>query len=192
MFHKYVNTVRATSRTEHSVTYRVKPNIKPKTKYAVQNNAAAIKPIIKYKPTFNPCFMGVISFVQLKFGNLSPKNIPINAIKITNKVMKIKERIISVISYPKTIIAHVRQKYDGISVSSICRDIFALSTIHGLIGKDCSIHKFLPSSETEGATVSFITDIVHTAVITITGINPLITGMLSNWLIILLLPFGRG
>ena len=51
----------------------------------------------------------------------------------------------------------------GISVSSSCTASLARSTCHGRIGSDCTSHRLFPSSDTEGAAMSFIPAIMHTA-----------------------------
>ena len=43
----------------------------------------------------------------------------------------------------------------GIPVNPVCRSSLALSTCQGVTGSDCISQKFLPSSETDGADMSF-------------------------------------
>ena len=66
-----------------------------------------------------------------------------------------------------TIATQTTAKSAGIPVRSSCTDILARNTCHGTTGRDCTSHRLLPSSETDGATILFIEATVQTAAIKI-------------------------
>ena len=68
---------------------------------------------------------------------------------------------------------HAMQKAAGMTVNSSCMESFARSTAHGDTGSDWMIQRLRPSSETDGAVISFIDDIRHTPVQRISCATPL-------------------
>ena len=102
------------------------------------------------------CLIGVISFVHLRFGYLRLSTKP----SIEKKRMKTNGIAIIVIA-PRIVglramIAHMLQMIAGMPVSKRCMLLLALTACHEVIGRDCASQIFLPSSEIEGADISFI------------------------------------
>ena len=99
------------------------------------------------------CLMGVISFVQLRFGYLrlsTSPNIEKKRIKTAGTAITVKApRGVGL----RAIIVQALQANAGIPVRRRCILLFAC---HEVIGNDCAIQMFFPSSETDGADISFI------------------------------------
>ena len=60
----------------------------------------------------------------------------------------------------------------GTAVRMICMESFAFSTCHGVTGMDCMSHRLFPSSDTEGAVISFMEATPHRQMDSITGTLP--------------------
>ncbi len=114
------------------------------------------------------CFTGVISLVQLRLGNFSPKNSEESDKKHIHSRTTSSDSKNSTAENPADTSRHSIQITAGTPVSIIWSDSLALSTCHGVTGSDCSSQSVLPSSETDGAAISFI---VHTKHTTATGKN---------------------
>ena len=108
--------------------------------------------------------MGAISLVHVRFGRFTPTVSPSSAVNSTNS---------STVSAPSAVAAlhgataavQSRQKSAGGAVSSSWIRSLARSACHGSTGSDWTIQRLLPSSETEGAVVSFIVAMRQTAAV---------------------------
>ena len=119
--------------------------------------------------TLPPCFIGVISFVQVRFGILRPRTRPNTAarsvyIAMIAIVMSDSARVIFSVKTPQSV-----QKRAGTPERSICTLSFALSTCQALTGRDCASHIDLPSSDIEGAVMSIAEIMAHIAAHRSTG-----------------------
>ena len=107
------------------------------------------------------CFMGIISFVQLRLGFFNPIASP----KAASAAEKNCGNRMSISAQTGSgriaAIEAMLQRSMGIFVIRSWTLSFARSTGRISSGSDCSIHKVFPSRETEGAAVAFIEERVH-------------------------------
>ena len=113
--------------------------------------------------------MGVISLVHVRFGSLSPSASAASALSSVYSSATTTASAISAAPPGSTITAHSAQNSSGTPVSSSCMSSFARSTCHGVTGSDCASHSCLPSSDTDGAAMSFIDASRHSAALSSTG-----------------------
>ena len=72
-------------------------------------------------------------------------------------------RVTGFISALNTISIHISQNNTGIPVKINCTASFALNISHVFTGSERSTHRFFPSSDTDGTTISFIAAVAHIA-----------------------------
>ena len=100
----------------------------------------------------------MISLVQLSIGFFVPTkllNIAVNSVK---RRAAAQTMIFSATVACSTIIEHTSANAIGMPVSITCTAALALSTVFASTGSDCGIHMLLPSSDTDGAAISFIVE----------------------------------
>ena len=116
--------------------------------------------IVSIIPMF--CFTAAVSFLKLSFGFFKLIIKPKQAVNKTKIIEKTGRRIAEKISSISNMSAHTVNIRTGIAVIHRCRLSFALSTSHAGTGIDCKIHMLFPSSEIDGAVMSFMETINET------------------------------
>ena len=111
----------------------------------------------------------VVSLDQFKFGILRLRNNPHSANNNTKTIEESVTQIKSAAFNPKTIDEHTASAKVQGKVITTCNAIFAFNTSRSFIGMVCIIQIFLPSSDTDGAVITLIDDMVSSAAIAISA-----------------------
>ena len=113
--------------------------------------------------------MGVVSLVHVRFGILSPSASAASALSSVYSSATTTSSTFSSALPGSVMTMHSAQNSTGTPVSTSCTSSFARSACHGTTGSDCASHRFFPSSDTEGAAISFIDASRHSAALSSTG-----------------------
>ena len=116
--------------------------------------------------------MGVVSLVHVRFGILRPSASAASALSSVYSSATTTSSTFSSALPGSVMTMHRAQNSTGTPVSTSCTSSFARSACHGTTGSDCASHRFFPSSDTEGAAMSFIDASRHTAAHISTGTTP--------------------
>ena len=116
--------------------------------------------------------MGVASLVHVRFGILRPSASAASALSSVYSSATTTSSTFSSAPPGSTRTMHSAQNSTGTPVSTSCTSSFARSTCHGTTGSDCASHSCLPSSDTDGAAMSFIDASRHSAAHISTGTIP--------------------
>ena len=108
------------------------------------------------------CLTAMASVCQLRLGFLRFIIRPNAATNSVNTGGRMTHRRPETKSGRNTMQMHALQNSSGMTVKSMWSLSFAWSTALGCTGSDCAIQRPLPSSETEGAVISFIAPRTHT------------------------------
>ena len=118
------------------------------------------------------CLMTVISFVQTRLGRFRSISRPNSAASHTNSSGSTTSSTASCRAGRIASSTSTEVTAMGMPVTSSCTSSLARSSCHAVTGRDCASHRFLPSSDTEDAAVSFMEPIRHRAAHSITARKP--------------------